>query len=616
MSVSPFTLKYKFILNSGLSKITDLLANLQTLPVTKFELGSDVNYQPSLTQTTVHNLVFSDTDPLAPGNFILNTLRISDTKVQIDFLVNNNIGDFQIGEIILKFSDGTPFLIGVLDNAFSKLKDPGGNAFQVSMSINLINSDVVEITSEVTVFNSLNVVNTEEDLPLLTAYSTNVFIVNNYNSTGAWAVAYKDLIDLEWKFISGLQGVYNEDEILLASNDGNYKSSGKKFSSSTDYSAAGELPKIPDKQSIKGYLTATYLPLSGGIVTGQITRNNVSLDPSAQGDLVTKDYVDYKTSIYKNRLINGDFRFWQRNTTFSLAAVSGQYTADRWINNSAGTGGTRTLSRQSFTPGELEGIGLYSPYYLRLAQTVAQSPQTLNQLMQKIEDIRTFAGRNVTLSFYAKANTPFVLTTNAIQNTGSGGSGTPVAITGQTNNVTTSWTKFSWSFQFGSLTGLTLGTNSYSAISFDLPLGSVVTLDIAYVQLELGTKASYFDFRPYQAELELCQRYYEKSYDIDVPPDTITLSNSSSVLTNAAGANGYSKSEYFKITKRTSPSMLFFNPAVVGDSQARDTGGNLNCSSTLVGNLGQSGFSWSTVSAAGSANRTTLQVNWTADAEV
>jgi hypothetical protein len=616
MTVSPFTLKYKFILNSGLSKIADLLANLETLPVTKFELGSDVNYEPALDQIAVHNLVFSDTNPLASGNFILNTLRISDTKVQIDFLVNNNIGDFQIGEIILKFSDGTPFLIGVLDNVFSKLKDPGGNAFQVSISVNLVNSDVVEITSDLTIFNSLNVVDTEDDLPLLTAYSTNMFIVNNYNSTGAWALAYKNLIDTEWKFISNVQGIYNENEILLASADGNVKSSGKNFSSTPDYNTAAELPKIPDKQSIVNYLATAYLPLSGGVVTGQITRNVAYLDPVLQGDLVTKDYVDYKSSAYKNKIINGDFRFWQRNTSFSITAVSAQYICDRWINNSAGTGGTRTISRQAFTAGELEGSGLSSPYYLRLNQSVAQSPQTLNQLMQKIEDIRTLAGRNVTLSFYAKASTPVVLTTNAAQNTGSGGTGTPIPITGQAHNITTTWTRFSYSFQFGSLTGLTLGANSYSAISFDLPLGSVVILDLAYIQLELGTKASYFDFRPYQAELELCQRYYEKSYNIDVVPNTITRSNSSIVITNAAGIGTYFKSEYFKVTKRTSPSILFFNPDVAGDVQARDTTGSLNCSATAIGNAGEGGFSWTTTSAGGSVIRAALQVNWTADAEI
>jgi hypothetical protein len=43
---------------------------------------------------------------------------------------------------------------------------------------------------------------------------------------------------------------------------------------------------------------------------------------------------------------------------------------------------------------------------------------------------------------------------------------------------------------------------------------------LAMMQLERGDRATAFDLRPLAHELQLCQRYYEKSYNLDVPPGT------------------------------------------------------------------------------------------------
>jgi hypothetical protein len=42
------------------------------------------------------------------------------------------------------------------------------------------------------------------------------------------------------------------------------------------------------------------------------------------------------------------------------------------------------------------------------------------------------------------------------------------------------------------------------------------------VQLEKGTVATPFEFRPYATELAMCMRYYEQSYEIGVAPGTNT----------------------------------------------------------------------------------------------
>jgi hypothetical protein len=51
---------------------------------------------------------------------------------------------------------------------------------------------------------------------------------------------------------------------------------------------------------------------------------------------------------------------------------------------------------------------------------------------------------------------------------------------------------------------------------------STFTLDIAQVQLEKGSIASPFQFRPLAMELDLAQRYYAKTYDFETDPGTAT----------------------------------------------------------------------------------------------
>jgi hypothetical protein len=87
------------------------------------------------------------------------------------------------------------------------------------------------------------------------------------------------------------------------------------------------------------------------------------------------------------------------------------------------------------------------------------------------------------------------------------------------------------------------------------------TFYITGVQLEAGTTASPFEYRQYGTELQLCQRYYEKSFDTD----TVPANGTSQFLTNSGLWGGYSSntypygaSFYFKVTKRTNPTMAAY----------------------------------------------------------
>jgi hypothetical protein len=208
----------------------------------------------------------------------------------------------------------------------------------------------------------------------------------------------------------------------------------------------------------------------------------------------------------KNKIINGDFGIWQRGTSFTLTNEA--YTADRFKTQTDKTG---TISRQTFTAGTAPVAGYESQFYLRSALNAVGSYYLLNQ---PIEDVRTFAGNTVTMSFWARVSSGTV--SNApeiIQNFGSGGSAS-VTTSASSQTITTTWQRFSVSVAIPSITGKTIGTSSSLEIRvLRFVSAAAATIDIWGVQLERGSTATPFQTASggtIQAELAMCQRYYQR----------------------------------------------------------------------------------------------------------
>jgi hypothetical protein len=226
----------------------------------------------------------------------------------------------------------------------------------------------------------------------------------------------------------------------------------------------------------------------------------------------------------KNKILNADFRINQRN--FSSVTVNGIYGFDRWIVSISGDG-TTTYTPQTFTPGDAPVSGYEAINFARIVTTGQTSATVRSQLAQRIEDVRTFAGQTVTLSFWAKAatGTPKVGGT-FLQNFGTGGSPSgSVFGTGQVVTISTSWARYSFTFSMPSISGKTFGTNLDSYVGFFLgtsagtdpsvawagPIGiQSATIDFWGVQLEAGSTATPFQTATgtLQGELAACQRYY------------------------------------------------------------------------------------------------------------
>jgi hypothetical protein len=205
-----------------------------------------------------------------------------------------------------------------------------------------------------------------------------------------------------------------------------------------------------------------------------------------------------------NAIINGAFDIFQRGT--SVTAGISTYVSDRWATVANHSGGTVVYTKQTFTPGSSPVSGV--PNYLRMTAT-SPTGASYNTLYQRIEDVNTFAGQTVTLSFYAKADATRSVTISPFQDFGSGGS-SQVGITTSSVSLTTTMTRFTYTFAVPSITGKTVGTSSYLGFELQLPLNVTSTIEITGVQLESGSTATAFNRNAsnIQGELAACQRYY------------------------------------------------------------------------------------------------------------
>ena len=273
----------------------------------------------------------------------------------------------------------------------------------------------------------------------------------------------------------------------------------------------------------------------------------------------------------KNRIINGDFGVWQRGTSFNGVNVAIIYTADRWLIQCNFSSGTPTITQQSFTPGTAPVTGYESAYFLQVANS---SGSTDTQFQQRVEDVRTFAGQTVTLSFWAKATSSVTMSNLIIQNFGSGGSANVTNSSTQgAQTIGTSWARYSVTFNLASVSGKTIGTGSFLQV---YPMyynsGTIAsnTISIWGVQLESGSVATPFTTATgtVQGELAACQRYYQKSYSI-----AETTGGNGKINFNTPNRTDQYAIEFnatFRISMRTAPTMTLYSPATNASGYVRD----------------------------------------------
>jgi len=315
----------------------------------------------------------------------------------------------------------------------------------------------------------------------------------------------------------------------------------------------------------------------------------------------------------KNKLINGNFDFWQRSS--SLAIAGSEYVSDRWLSLAGDIGGSATISRQLFAVGQSD-VPNNPKYFMRHVETGIVGGVV--GFEQRIENVGTLNNQSIAVSFWAKVGSGSMdVTPKLVQNFGTTGSpSSDVVTSGTAISVNTLWNKYTAIFAVPSISGKILGSDGNDFLSLQLlaPVSTIFTLDVSQVQLEKGLIATEYDNRPLGYELSLCQRYYEKSYNVDVNPGTITGNGMVANITILVG-NDFIVNTPFKNHKRSNPSVSIFNHVTGTINSFRNITDSVNYTVSSVNDIGEGGFSSLTASSGISTNRR-CGYHFVADAEL
>ena len=332
---------------------------------------------------------------------------------------------------------------------------------------------------------------------------------------------------------------------------------------------------------------------------------------------------------FRNQIINGRFDVWQRGTSFTSFTL---YTADRWHTAGSEDGGTFTaiVNQRTFALGQTDVPGNPNRYVEFQNFITGGGTNASSIFIQRIEDVRTFSGKQVTVSFWAQGDTAGTVAVHFRQAFGTGGSPSAlVEIPGQEivllNGV---WQYYTLTFSIPSIAGKTLGTNnndslrlrfftfsnagSSASANLPNPVNFTGTMSLANVQVEEGDTATAFEIREPETEIALCQRYFSKAHDIDTAPFNMSAVNGvfDASQNNTPGifethaeknAGGNATTMLFPVRMRSAPSLL------VVQVQPSFGPGALQ---TLTANfIGEGSVSWR-------SQNTLVAFLWTADAEI
>lgn len=349
---------------------------------------------------------------------------------------------------------------------------------------------------------------------------------------------------------------------------------------------------------------------------------------------------------FKNKIINGGFDIWQRGGGSGDHQSGGDYSADRWVQYK---NGAMVLNPYKSTgaPTYTE-CGRANTYTMRCNVATADTSIAASDyalILQPIEgyNIVDLLGKTCTLSFWARAVTTGTYCV-AFRNSVADRS----YVAEFTINSTTTWEYKTVTFTMDDgLTGTWDFTNGVGLyVNFILAAGSnfqttpgswqsgsylatsnqvngVATTDdhlrLSMVQLEVGSSATSFESRSIQQELALCQRYFEKSYDLEVTPADSAVSGFVTGIIIAPTVIYSSTIEYL-VDKRAQASITYYKPPTVSSAglwawhngsvwvtpDGMGTAGNLFRGFTPT--INDSGMT--------TLNPTLLYGGWTADAEL
>ena len=294
------------------------------------------------------------------------------------------------------------------------------------------------------------------------------------------------------------------------------------------------------------------------------------------------------TRPFQNRIINGGMTISQRNGTSAVTIDGGaSYTLDRYLCQD-NTDGSFSVQQSSTAP-----TGFNNSMLVTITGTDSSLTTTqFGRIVQRIEGFNTAdlgwgtaSASTVTLSFWVRSSVTGTFSGTLVNND----SNRIYAFTYTINAANT--------FEYKTITiaGDTTGTwatNNSTGIELNLSIGagpdrsvaagswgtslayaatgqtnlfatSSATFYITGVQLEVGSTATSFDYRPYGTELALCQRYFYKVIGGSGTGGYNSIGNGS-----VSGSTGGDIFCPIPVTMRATPSCSFTGSIYVYDGSA------------------------------------------------
>ena len=323
----------------------------------------------------------------------------------------------------------------------------------------------------------------------------------------------------------------------------------------------------------KARSNATANAAKGDLTVGNGTNLSGVLGVGSNGDTIVADSststgLRYTAgTVQTNPVLNAAMQIAQRGTSFAVTA--GLYTLDRWQGYRGVAGSTITRQNTSDTT-NLPNI----QYCARIARNSGNTATNSILFTQDFETINSipFAGKTVTLSFYARAGANYSATSSIlygaiITGTGTDQNNTTGSYTGAAQslganvNLTTTWQRFT-------MTGTIPTTSTEMEVKFAFdPTGTAGANDyfeITGVQIDIGSVALPFrtNAGTIQGELAACMRYYEKTYIQAHAPATVTEDGAASHPLIGSNTTGYLLHfRTYKVEKRGTPTITLYDYA-------------------------------------------------------
>jgi hypothetical protein len=254
--------------------------------------------------------------------------------------------------------------------------------------------------------------------------------------------------------------------------------------------------------------------------------SNITFD---DGSTVTSGWTGMK-----NRIINGAMVIDQRNSGASITPAANAYSLDRWLANMT------AASKYSVQQVSDAPSGFSKSLKVTSTSAYAGASGDYQTIQHRIEGYNiadlawgTASAKTVTLSFWVKSSISGVYALGLY----SASSAPTSYVTTYTINASNTWeyktitipgdtltSTYDSTVSIGTIINFTInggssfstGTiNAWQLSNFCVTPGVTnllatngATFQITGVQLERGSTASSFEYRPYGTELALCQRYY------------------------------------------------------------------------------------------------------------